>query len=318
MDLHFSVLASGSRGNSALVRADGPGLLIDLGLAPRTIRHRLRTVGAGWSGIGAALLTHTHGDHVCNPALLELARRRIPLYCHESHPEALGHLPGLVALREAGLVRPYGESPFLTPGGFRIESIELAHDSGPTFGFRLEAKCQPRRPPVTLGYVADTGHWTPAMAEPLRDVDLLGLEFNHDVALQRRSSRPPVLIHRILGRRGHLSNDEAAELVAEVVRAEPASRLRHVVLLHLSQECNRPELAVDAARRALRGTRRRIGIHVARQDEACPHLTLSPPTRTVLGRTIGAGPRPARTRPKASTPILTPERGLFVGVVPGE
>ena len=137
-------------------------------------------------------------------------------------------------------MRTYDDRPFLTPQGTRVEAIPLSHDGGPTFGFRLECKDRRRGRPVTIGYVSDTGTWWDQTAEALAESDLLALEFNHDVAMQRRSRRSPMLIARNLGDAGHLSNAQGAALLgATLERSRPRS-VRHLVLLHLSEECNSP------------------------------------------------------------------------------
>ncbi len=205
MPVQFAVLASGSRGNATLVRSAGAGLLVDLGIGPRALADRLASVGSHWDQIASAVLTHTHGDHVDNNTLLNMAKRRVVLYCHEGHRAGLSRHPGFQALETGALVRYYDERPFLTSTGIGIEPLELRHD-GATFGFRIEAKPDRRRRSVAIGYVADTGSWSPGMADLLTEVDLLGLEFNHDVEMQRQSGRSWTLIRRNLGDRGHLSN----------------------------------------------------------------------------------------------------------------
>ena len=271
MSVQFAVLASGSRGNATLVRAGGSGLLIDLGIGARSLEARLASVDAGWEHVAGALLTHTHGDHVDNGTLNGLARRNLPLYCHEGHRSDLARHPGFAALDAAGLVRHYDERPFLTPNGMSIEPLELSHD-GPTFGFRVEAKASRRARSVAIGYMADTGCWTPGMADLLADVDLLGVEFNHDVEMQRRSGRSWALIARNLGDRGHLSNRQGAEFVSAVLERSGRGAVRHLVLLHLSQQCNLPGLALSEARGAVRGTGRRVTIHAAQQSPAHPNV----------------------------------------------
>src|SRR4051812_17714491 len=119
MPVQFAVLASGSRGNAALIQAGGAGLLIDAGLSARGLARRLEGVGSGWGRVGAVLLTHTHGDHVDDSALLAMARGGTALICHEGHRPALAHRPGFEALAGAGLVRTYDERPFLSPTGQR-------------------------------------------------------------------------------------------------------------------------------------------------------------------------------------------------------
>ena len=217
MAVQFAVLASGSLGNATLIRSGGMGLLIDFGIGPRTLTERLASVGAVWEQIGAALLTHTHGDHVEDATMQGLARRGIPLYVHDGHVNTLRQRAGFQALEAAGLVRRYEDRPFLTPTGFGIEPLELRHDGGPTFGFRVEAKERRGKRPVAIGYMADTGSWSPTMADALAEVNVLGVEFNHDVDLQRQSKRSPHLIARNLGDRGHLSNNQGAEFVSAVL-----------------------------------------------------------------------------------------------------
>jgi phosphoribosyl 1,2-cyclic phosphodiesterase len=301
MSVQFAVLASGSRGNSTLIQGRNGGLLIDAGMGPRTMAERLESVGANWSVISAVVLTHTHTDHVDTATFAELARRRVVLYCHEAHREHLAGDPGFEKLLQAGLCRLYDDCPFLTTNGLRIEPIRLRHDGGPTFGFRIEVSAERRERPVMIGYLADTGCWSEAMAESLADVDVLGVEFNHDVAMQKASGRPSVLIARNLGDQGHLSNRQGAELVQRVLQHSGGATLRHVVLLHLSEDCNEPALAVQAARQAIEPLARRVEVHAARQNPAHPNLWIGPDRRT--GRPAAAtasGRGPTRSKRPSS------------------
>jgi phosphoribosyl 1,2-cyclic phosphodiesterase len=311
MPVQFAVLASGSRGNSTLIRGGCAGVLIDVGLGPRALGERLESVGAGWSDIAAVVLTHTHGDHIDSGSLAEVARRRLTLHCHEVHKVALAGDPGFRRLEEAGLVSCYEEDrPFLTATGVRLEPIPLRHDGGPTFGFRIEVSGARRARPVGIGYLADSGSWSEQMADVLRDVDVLGVEFNHDVAMQKSSGRPWVLIRRNLGDSGHLSNRQGAELVEAVLRRSRRGALQHLVLLHLSQQCNEPGLALEAARSAIRGAGRRVVVNAAQQCPAHPNLWIRPGRRT--GRAVAARsasrPTPGGPVPPCATPVLA---GLF-------
>lgn len=279
MVMQFAVLASGSSGNATLVQSGGAGLLIDLGLGPRSLAQRLESVNAGWDGVAAALLTHTHGDHVGDASLRWLARRGIPLFCHEGHPTRLDRHPGFQELARKNLVRPYDDRPFLAPTGMRVEPLELSHDGGPTYGFRIEGRADRRSRSVSVGYLADTGCWRDDMADALTDVDLLGVEFNHDVDLQRRSGRSPHLIARNLGDGGHLSNDQGAALVSAVLERSRPGTVRQIVLLHLSRQCNRTELALATARAAVRTTGRRASVHAARQATSYPDVAVAPARR---------------------------------------
>jgi phosphoribosyl 1,2-cyclic phosphodiesterase len=297
MAVQFAVLASGSRGNSTLVRNRVAGLLIDVGMGPKELGQRLESVGSSWSQIAAVALTHTHSDHVDSATFSELARRRASLYCHEGHRAELAGKPGFQKLDEAGLIRLYDERPFLTTTGIRLEPIPLRHDGGPTYGFRIEVSSERRRRPVSIGYLADTGTWTEPMADSLADVEVLGVEFNHDLAMQKSSGRPHFLIARILSDEGHLSNGQGADLVRAVLGRSRAKMLRHLVLLHLSEQCNQPDLAIRAAREAIRVARHHPEVHAARQSPAHPNLWIPPRTRPSRSLSFGADrTRPSRPR----------------------
>ena len=112
------------------------------------------------------------------------------------------------------------------------------------------------------------------MAGRLANVDLLAVEFNHDVAMQQASGRAQRLIQRILGEEGHLSNAQAAALVRAVIERSAAGRLRHLVQLHLSRECNNSALAANAARAVLDKLPYSVVVHTARQNEPATTISL--------------------------------------------
>jgi phosphoribosyl 1,2-cyclic phosphodiesterase len=269
MAVHFHVLASGSSGNCSVLEINGFAILIDLGLGPRQLAGRCREKPPLWERIGAALLTHTHGDHWNENTLRHLVQRRIPLYCHPEHAALAQWSDTFTALTQAGLVQHYAVGETLTlHGACRCAPLELKHDGGMTCGFRFEGAAW------ALAYAADLGSWDRTLAGRLADVDVLALEFNHDVALQYASGRSPRLIRRVLGDHGHLSNHQAAALFAEVLRQSPRGRLQHLVQLHLSRQCNRPELAHRAAQAVIDGTGAVVQLHAASQDAAGPRLAL--------------------------------------------
>jgi phosphoribosyl 1,2-cyclic phosphodiesterase len=276
MPLRFTVLGSGSAGNASLVEANGFGLLLDVGLGPRQLGTRLTTVGASWSNVHAVLLTHTHSDHWNERTFAHLRRRRIPIYCHAAHHAVLLNYGGEFAKLQADrLVRTYESKAELElASGLRCRPLTLRHDGGATFGFRFDLAAVDAEPLWALAYVADLGSWTTELAEEMAEVDVLAIEFNHDVALERASGRSPALIARVLGDEGHLSNAQAAALLEEVLRLSTPGRLRHVVQLHLSRECNRTGLAREAAHAVLDGHPIQIALHTAVQDRAGPRLAL--------------------------------------------
>jgi phosphoribosyl 1,2-cyclic phosphodiesterase len=267
MPLRFTVLASGSAGNACLVQSDSFGVLIDAGLGPRQLGTRLRAVGLSWAMVQAVLLTHTHSDHWKDRTLAFLRRALRPLYCHAAHHGILGaYSPAFGELCQAELVRPFeAGTPLVLAPGFTCLPFPLRHDSGATFGFRIEG-APDLFGPAAVGYAADLGSWDDILVGHLADVDLLALEFNHDVSLERGSGRAAALIARVLGDEGHLSNEQAANLVRAVLRRSAAGRLQHLVQLHLSKDCNRPGLARQAARAALDELAPAARLHTARQD----------------------------------------------------
>lgn len=275
MTLDFTILASGSSGNASLVESGGYGLLIDAGLGPRLLQSRLAAYGLRWERIRAVLLTHTHADHWNERTFKHCLRGRVLVACHpEQRDKLVDQSRHFNELLEAGLVLEYhaGRTLSFAPG-LRVLPLPLAHDCGATFGFRIDGQPDFFGDAPSLAYLSDMGHWTGELLDQLADVDLLAVEFNHDVFLERSSGRARELIERVLGDLGHLSNEQAAALVAALVQRSPG-RLAHVVQLHLSRECNRVHLAKAAARDALVAAGGHAAIHTAAQDRPGPRIRL--------------------------------------------
>lgn len=280
MSLRFTVLASGSAGNASLVESDGAGLLIDAGLGPRQLAQRLAAVGASWSAVHAVVLTHAHSDHWKDRTLAHLHQRGIPFYCHPyTHSILQEYSPAFGKLCAEGLVRPFAPwQEFSLAAGLHCRPLPVRHDGGPTFGFRIEGPRNLFGEAAAVGYAADLGCWDDELAAALADVDLLAVEFNHDVAMEYASGRPTRLIDRVLGDDGHLSNTQGAALARAVLARSEAGRVRHLLQLHLSRDCNRPALAREAARAMLEELAVRVEVHTAAQDEpgATLHLGAAP------------------------------------------
>jgi phosphoribosyl 1,2-cyclic phosphodiesterase len=285
MTARFTALASGSAGNACLLEADGFGVLIDFGLGPRTLAGRMAARGLSWRDVNLVLLTHTHTDHWRETTLVHLTRLGVRLCCHAAHAEALvGQSDGFNALYSAGLVATYmADQPIDLGAGLTGLPLPVEHDAGETFGFRFEGGRGLFGSSWALGYAADLGCWDNDLAGSLANVDLLALEFNHDEHLQRTSGRPHYLIQRVLGDQGHLSNRQARDLLAKILGESLHASPRHVVPLHLSRQCNRPNLARAAANDALADAGRTADVAIAPQDE---------PGRTLMIEGLAA----ARTR----------------------
>jgi phosphoribosyl 1,2-cyclic phosphodiesterase len=275
--MRFCVLASGSSGNASLLKAGNFGVLLDLGLGPQTLARRLADVGASWDDVSAALLTHVHGDHWNENTLAHLERRNIPLYCHHSHATALKYeSPAFADLLENDRLCFYElDTEFTLAEGIGCRPLPLKHDGGVTCGFRFEGQ-YPFGQAWALAYAADLGSWDAALADALANVDVLALEFNHDETMERQCGRAESLIRRVLGELGHLSNNQAAELLTEVLARSTTGRLQHLVQLHLSGQCNRPDLARTAVDKVLRDHRHTLKVHTAEQACSGSWLALGP------------------------------------------
>lgn len=269
MEIDYTVLGSGSSGNASLLRVDGAGLLIDAGLGPRQIAWRLKTHGRTWNDVSAVLLTHTHADHWQEATFKQMLAQRIPLVIHADHAAHLtGCSPLFRALLREGLVQHYAEEATATVCREKcaVSAIRVSHDAPATFGFRIACRSSGSQGLWEMGFLSDLGVWGREHVEHVRGVDLLAVEFNHDVMMQRSSGRPQMLIDRVLGDYGHLSNEQAAELLAAIVQESGGGRLKNVVQLHLSRQCNRPDLAQRAAQRVLSSWDRPPRLQTADQD----------------------------------------------------
>jgi len=245
MSIEICVLGSGSSGNATLVRVGGQAMLIDAGFGPRTIAKRLAGTGVTLDEVSAILLTHLDRDHFAPTWLPYLVKHDIRLCLAERHRHALTGaaerctLPAAPKLlHKAGLLTMFNGSAFTlpTPGGAAmVRPVHLAHDHEGTVGYIIEAGGK------RLAYATDLGHVPDRLVEAMIDSDLLALESNYDDHLQETSARPLMLKRRVMGNRGHLSNGEALATLCKVFgrsRRLPA----HVVLLHLSRDCNCPKL----------------------------------------------------------------------------
>jgi phosphoribosyl 1,2-cyclic phosphodiesterase len=303
MGLRFTVLASGSSGNASLVQVDGFGALIDAGIGPRQLAARLATNGFSWANIHAVLLTHTHSDHWKEASLTALVRHHISFWCHPGHHTMLRtYSDAFVALEKANLVHSYAEGQNLVlRQGLCCRPLRVRHDGGPTFGFRFEGPADLFGQTPALAYVADLGCWDETLAADLAGVDLLAIEFNHDVAMQRSSGRTQRLIDRILGDDGHLSNEQAAALVRAVIERTETGRVRHLVQLHLSRDCNRHHLARAAVNTVAASLASPFEIHTASQDVAGKTLDLENPQAPARRRSISRnGNRGASAVPQSN------------------
>jgi L-ascorbate metabolism protein UlaG (beta-lactamase superfamily) len=242
MTLRMCVLGSGSAGNCTVVQLPGGALMIDAGLGPRTVASRLANPGASIRDISAILLTHLDHDHFKYSWLTTIVKQGIRVHVHQRHVHALyrDQEARIRALRRAGLIVEFGDQPF--PLRIRGQEVGVVcpvrgpHDRDGVVSYRLTT------PSGRLAFATDLGRADhDELINAMTDVDFLAIESNYDPPMQLASSRPVYLKQRIMGGRGHLSNEQALEAIC---RALDRSRRppEHIVLLHLSRQCNCPNL----------------------------------------------------------------------------
>ncbi|MGE5404646.1 MAG: MBL fold metallo-hydrolase [Candidatus Saccharibacteria bacterium] len=224
MQVH--VLASGSTGNAILFEFGDTRILVDAGISTRRIEHGLAEVGVKLGEVNAVLVTHEHTDHI--KGLEVMARRhRLPIYARPAAWEAIefsGQLP-------ADCINEL--SDILNIGAVRIEPFSISHDAADPVGFCFYYKNRKCVLATDLGIVTET------VEEALSLADLAVFESNHDIKMLDTGPYPHFLKKRIRSNIGHLSNLDAARVLARINK-KPGMR---VFLAHLSQQNNHPEIA---------------------------------------------------------------------------
>ena len=243
--LELCTLASGSSGNSLLVTDGRTHVLVDAGISCRRICTGLKELGVEPTELAGVLITHEHSDHISGLTTLT-KQLRLPVY---ASPGTGRQLCYRIAFLEE-LLRPVAPGEGFSIGGLAIESFPTSHDAAESVGYALSAGGRKAAVVTDLGYV------TEAVLRCIRGADLLVAEANHDVEWVQSGPYPYHLKARILGDRGHLSNEAGAELAWTAVEGGA----RTVVLAHLSHENNTP----DRAHEVVRGVLERRGAAVGR------------------------------------------------------
>lgn len=237
MSLEVCVLASGSSGNSIYVASATTRILIDAGLSAKQVALRLEEIGVIPESINGICISHEHGDHVSGIRVLQ-KRHGIPIYTNAGTFSGIQRQPKsheiAVKIFETG-------SPFEI-GDITVEPFSVPHDAYEPVGFRLKTANS------AVGIVTDLGMSTSLIRDKLKGCNVLIIESNHDEDLLQEAQRPWPLKQRIRSRQGHLSNTDAARLIADCA----SDKLEHVYLAHLSSDCNTPDTALRTVSSQLR------------------------------------------------------------------
>ena len=229
--IRFATLASGSSGNCTAVWNEEGLVLIDLGISCRKAISALNTLGFSVTDVSGILITHEHVDHVSG----------LKVFCSHYDVELFGTSGTRKYLLDTGLIQPFQrfmeftQGDRFTAGGFDIDPFPTSHDSRTCTGFRLE------RDGKAVAVVTDVGRIDDRIRSKMYGCGIVALESNYDEVMLRNGQYAPSLKARIMSPQGHLSNSECAREVARLVAEENVGK---IVLMHLSDKNNTPQLAL--------------------------------------------------------------------------
>lgn len=256
--MRMSVLASGSTGNAVYVEDDEQAFLIDAGLSGKKIEEKLAAIGRSMEKVNGIFVTHEHSDHIHGVGVLA-RRHHVPVYANEKTWQAMrkdiGKIPSDLEFR----FDPETDQLF---GDFQIQSFRVSHDAVDPMFFALQHGNR------KLSIITDTGYMNDRMKGHIRGSDAFVFETNHDVSLLQMCGYPWSVKRRILSDVGHMSNEDAAVAMSEVVEEKETK----IYLSHLSRDNNMKDLARMSVSQTLETFGIRTGefIHLFDTDEDEP------------------------------------------------
>ena len=267
MGISVSMLASGSRGNCAMVSSTHTRILVDAGISCRETFKRIKSLGEDPRSLSAILITHEHTDHVYGLATLA-KKLHIPIFMtgatHQMWARAMrnetGERPQLEKLEK------FESGHTFHVGDIAVKPFTIPHDAADPVGFTFGAEG------VKVGFVTDLGCLQANVRDNLRRCDILVIESNHDLETLRGGPYPWSVKQRVMSRVGHLSN----EALADFFTNDYDNNAAFVVLAHLSEQNNHPEIARRAAEKALaaRGSLFQNRVLLAEQSQALQPIRL--------------------------------------------
>jgi len=267
MAVSVSVLASGSRGNSTVVQSSSTRILVDAGLSCRETFKRMKAAGDDPESLSAIVITHEHSDHVHGLAVL--ARKlNIPVYMTGATHHAWAR-----AVRDATGEKPeirklefFSSGRKFHVGDIDVTPFTIPHDAVDPVGFTFRAEG------IRIGVATDLGYMPASVCDHLRGCDVLVLESNHDLEMLRVGPYPWAVKQRVMSRVGHLSNAALAQFLAN----DYDGHATYIVLAHLSEQNNHPEVARKEAENALSSRRSLLynQVMLASQEQAMHPIRL--------------------------------------------
>lgn len=256
--MKICVLGSGSKGNCTLVQSGRTSLFIDAGFSGVEIQRRLESIGLALESLTAILVTHEHNDHVSGVGVVS-RRANLPVYSNPGTHRAAEKRVGKLFARQE-----FGTGEQFSLGDLQVHPFAISHDTADPVGFVISDGKH------SVGYCTDTGKVTTLIEHHLKGCDILVLESNHDPIMLREGPYPIHLQQRVRSSQGHLANEDAGRFLQKIA----GQKLQHVVLAHLSEVNNLPELAMLTATQHLGDYAQCIEILPATQNLPSPVITL--------------------------------------------
>lgn len=229
-------IASGSSGNCIYIGSDNTHILIDDGISRKRIVEALNTIGIDISDISAILITHEHSDHIDGLGVM-LRKNNIPVYASSGTINGIRKYSKLGKLDEAQFHKAEGDKEF-SVNDLIIHPVNISHDASEPLAYTVS--CGSRR----CGVITDLGVYDDYIIKNFQKMDSLLIEANHDIRMLEVGTYPYALKRRILGDKGHLSNEASGRLLGKLLNDD----MKGVLLGHLSHENNYPELAYETVR----------------------------------------------------------------------
>lgn len=251
--MRIASLGSGSKGNATLVQAADGVFLIDCGFGLKDVESRLRAKGVQPETLAGIFVTHEHGDHLKGAPMLA-NRYKIPLFAT--------HGTSRFFKRDVPSAKILNPNTRIKVAGVEIESITVPHDSVEPSQFIF------RHLGMSFGILTDLGSITRKVVNAYKECDVLMLECNHDPQMLQNGPYPASLKRRVGGNYGHLSNQQAADLLVQLNRA----KLQHVMISHISEQNNDTQLAMETILPSLAGYQTRV--ELLTQNEGCDWISI--------------------------------------------
>jgi phosphoribosyl 1,2-cyclic phosphodiesterase len=240
MSFDFCSFSSGSSGNCYLIKSESAAILVDAGISGKRVWEGLAHTDTDPGMLRAILITHEHSDHVGGLASVMKKGRDLRVCANERTWQAIGISANAFPFAK---VEHFVTGDAFTVGDISVKTFAVSHDAAEPVGYTL--RCQGKQ----ISIITDTGRVDAEMLEEIRGANLLVLESNHDEDMLKYGKYPFFLKKRVLGDKGHLSNDAAGDVILRLLMS--GGEKRRVLLAHLSRENNFPEMAVQTIKNIL-------------------------------------------------------------------